>query len=94
MEERNRRYGRSKVTGETTGLRGGMAGFGVFPKLAGRWGTAGVVDPSSEKKRYQPTGMRGPGTGTVGTGAGLQTQWSLNSMAMAAGSNIYRFLMP
>ena len=28
----------------------------------------------SEKKRYQPTGMRGPGTGTIG--AGLQTHGS------------------
>ena len=44
------------------------AGFRVFPKPAGCWGISGWSTPSSEKKRYQPTGMKGPGTGSVGTG--------------------------
>ena len=54
--------------GGTTGPRCRLTEFGVFPKPAGCGGTAGVVDPSSKKRRYQPTGMRGQGTGTVGTG--------------------------
>ena len=93
FEERSRRYGWSGVIGGTTGPRSRRSEFGVFPKPTGCGGTAGGGEPHHPERREVGQQEREVRTQTPSKlGASLQTRWSLNSMAMVAGSSICRMV--